>query len=207
MAVGGKRQADETVARLNLDGVGRVIDIGGGPGIYAAAFAKALPDAEVFVLDQPDVEAIATEFIGDLIATGRVKYISGDALAIDDEKVIGRDGSGKYDIVFMSNLIHAMSPEQVKEVIARSVRWCRPGGRFICKDFFLDDTRTKPPRAALFAINMLVGTPGGNSYTWTEIESWLGKIRNAEGKPAVTEGARVVLSDGYSGMIVATIAG
>ena len=207
MAVGGKRQAEETVARLNLDGVGRVIDIGGGPGIYAAAFAKALPDAEVFVLDQPDVVAIATEFIGDLIATGRVKYISGDALAIDDEKVFGRDGSGKYDIVFMSNLIHAFSPEQVKEVIARSVRWCRPGGRFVCKDYFVDDTRTEPPRAALFAINMLVGTPGGNAYSWTEMEEWLNLPRNSDGEAMVHNLEKMILSDGNTGMIVATIAG
>jgi len=203
MSVGGRIQAGETIDKLDLTGVDRVLDIGGGPGIFAAEFAEALPHAEIYVLDRPGVRNVAGEYIGDLLDSGRVKYIDGDVLEVTDEEVIGKDRSRRHDIAFMSNFIHAISPEEVREVIGRCVRWCRPGGRIVFKDFFVDDTRTKPARAALFSINMLVGTPGGDAYSWTEMETWLREAKHPAEKSAVTDINRLVMSDGNTGIIIA----
>jgi hypothetical protein len=56
--------------------------------------------------------------------------------------------------------------------------------------------RTHPRDGAVFAINMLVGTPGGGCYTFEEIEAGLsqagftriGLIRQGEHMDAVVEG-------------------
>jgi hypothetical protein len=50
-----------------------------------------------------------------------------------------------------------------------------PGGVIIIRDFFLEEDRTTPPQASLFAINMLVGTSGGDCYTESEVTDLLQK--------------------------------
>jgi len=37
----------------------------------------------------------------------------------------------------------------------------------------MSDDRTSPPDGAIFAVNMLVGTPGGGTYTFNEIKQGL----------------------------------
>ena len=37
----------------------------------------------------------------------------------------------------------------------------------------MDTTRTKPAMGALFALNMLVSTPAGDTYTFDEVKSSL----------------------------------
>ena len=37
----------------------------------------------------------------------------------------------------------------------------------------MDEARTKPPAGAFFAINMLVGTPAGDTYTFIEVKDML----------------------------------
>ena len=44
------------------------------------------------------------------------------------------------------------------------------GGRLLIRDFVMDESRTHPPEGALFALNMLVNTPGGDTYTFREIK-------------------------------------
>jgi hypothetical protein len=39
----------------------------------------------------------------------------------------------------------------------------------------MDDTRLNPARGALFALNMLVGTKGGDTYSEKEIKEWFDK--------------------------------
>jgi len=48
-----------------------------------------------------------------------------------------------------------------------------PGGRVVVQEFAIDASRTKPPQAALFSVNMLVNTPGGRCYAPGEIKGWL----------------------------------
>jgi hypothetical protein len=48
-----------------------------------------------------------------------------------------------------------------------------PGGHLVIREFILDEDRTAPPFAALFALNMLVGTEHGNSYTESDYRTWM----------------------------------
>lgn len=42
----------------------------------------------------------------------------------------------------------------------------------VISDFIMDEDRTKPYHGALFALNMLVGTANGDTYTEKEIRKW-----------------------------------
>jgi hypothetical protein len=62
----------------------------------------------------------------------------------------------------------------------------------------MDESRTRPPSGALFAINMLVGTEGGGTYTLDELAADLksagfGRVRlvvRDEGMNSVVEAVR-----------------
>jgi hypothetical protein len=84
-------------------------------------------------------------------------------------------GSG-YDVVYMSNIIHSLGPADVRMLCAKSFRALEPGGLLVVKDFFLDDTRTRPAFAARFSVNMLVGTEEGKSYAIGETREILSRV-------------------------------
>ena len=47
------------------------------------------------------------------------------------------------------------------------------GGRIVIQDFIFRPDKTAPKWAALFALNMLVETRGGSSYSEPEYTTWL----------------------------------
>ena len=47
------------------------------------------------------------------------------------------------------------------DLLRRCARALAPGGRVAIREFILDPDRAGPPAAALFALNMLVGTAAG----------------------------------------------
>jgi hypothetical protein len=49
----------------------------------------------------------------------------------------------------------------------------KPEGQLIVQDFIVDEDRTGPPFAVLFALNMLVGTESGDTYTESEVREWM----------------------------------
>ena len=73
-----------------------------------------------------------------------------------------------FDVVYISNIIHSLAPEQTLALLQKSYRALVDGGRVLVKDFFLEDSRSAPSWAALFSVNMLVSTERGKSYTRSE---------------------------------------
>ena len=78
-----------------------------------------------------------------------------------------------FDVVYISNIIHMLSPDQTRQLLTKAGQALVSGGRVLVKDFFLDDTRTAPAWTAQFSVNMLVSTKGGKSYTLTEMSALL----------------------------------
>jgi SAM-dependent methyltransferase len=160
-----RRSSVEVADAVDLAGARRLLDLGGGPGTSSLTFARRFPQLECVVFDLPEVVAIAREEIAAAGLADRVGTRAGDYFADDL-------GSG-FDVVYISNIIHSLDPEQTAKLFAKSHAALEPGGRIVVKDFFLEDSRTTPARSARFAVNMLIGTAGGKSYTWSETEALL----------------------------------
>lgn len=156
-------QRVSTVLReIGLAGVKRALDLGGGPGTYAMELARR--GIEVSLFDTPETLQVA----GRLIKAAQVKNIRlmpGDFTADD----IGFS----YDLVFISQIFHAYSEDECRAMLTRSVASLNPGGRVAVQEFYLDETRANPVQGAIFAINMLVNTPRGRTYTAGEMMSWM----------------------------------
>jgi SAM-dependent methyltransferase len=78
-----------------------------------------------------------------------------------------------HDLVLLSAVCHMWSEDDNRALIKRCARALVPGGHLVIREFILNEERTTPPFAAIFAINMLVGTEHGNSYTEGEYRTWM----------------------------------
>jgi SAM-dependent methyltransferase len=161
----GGQHAREVVAMLDLSGVSRVLDVGGGSGVYAVAFVRARPGITAVVFDLPSVIPLTNEYIAQEGMSERVKTVMGD-YEVDDL------GHG-FDLVFLSAILHSNSPGENRELLRKCTAGLNPGGQVVVQDFMIDEDRTGPPFAALFALNMLVGTESGDTYTESEVRAWM----------------------------------
>ena len=161
----GRQHAQAVIGVLDLSGVSRVLDVGGGSGVYAMAFARAKPDITAVVFDLPSVVSMTQEYIAQEGLSDRVKTIAGD-YEVDE---LGQD----VDLVFLSAIIHSNSERGNRGLFLKCADALRPGGQLVVQDFIVDDDRTGPPFAVLFALNMLVGTESGDTYTESEVREWM----------------------------------
>ncbi|MGB5891186.1 MAG: class I SAM-dependent methyltransferase, partial [Thermoanaerobaculia bacterium] len=165
MADVGRLAAESACEVLDLSAVRRLLDVGGGPGVYALAFARTNPELRAVILDSEETLEVAQANIARQKLEDRVSIRVGDAF-VDD---LG----GPYDFIFISNLVHIYSEKENRKLLTRCAKALEPGGRLAIKDFLLDPDRLSPAGGAVFAVNMLLSTEGGDSYTAEEVQQWL----------------------------------
>ncbi len=165
MQVGARGHAEKTAAEIPLDGVKSLLDLGGGPASYAIAFARRNPELHAVVFDLPPVTEMAQENIAAEGLEERISTLPGNYLT----DPIG----GPYDLVWISSIVHMHTPGENRSLMRKAAEALTAGGRIVVRDFLLDEDGAGPAHAALFAVNMLVGTEGGRSYRASEISEWL----------------------------------
>jgi len=77
------------------------------------------------------------------------------------------------DLALLSAIIHQNSPEQNLDLFRKIYQVLSSGGVLLVRDHIMDESRTYPPAGALFALNMLVNTQGGDTYTFSEVKKTL----------------------------------
>ena len=143
----------------------RMIDIGGGSGAYAIAFAEAYPELEADIFDLPTVVGIARGHVAQAGLENRVRTRTGD---------LERDAFGTgYDLALLSAICHMLGPDGNRDLLRRVFEAVAPGGRVVIQDHVMNPDKTGPRPGAIFAINMLVGTQAGGTFSEEEYTSWL----------------------------------
>ena len=69
---------------------------------------------------------------------------------------------------WLSAIVHMNSREQNQQLFEKIYSAMEKSGTLVLRDIIMEDSRTKPEIGALFAINMLVATEGGGTYTFNE---------------------------------------
>jgi SAM-dependent methyltransferase len=161
------RSAPRVVGLLDLTGVSRVLDVGGGSAAFSMAFVRARTGISAVVFDLPAVLPLTKNYIQTEGFAGKIDTVAGDYLK--------DDLPGGFDLVFLSAIVHSNSVEENKALIRKSAGALNPGGRVVVQDWLMSEDRTAPLAGALFAINMLVGTEAGDTFTETEVRGWMGK--------------------------------
>jgi SAM-dependent methyltransferase len=143
-----------------------ILDVGGGSGIYSALWLGLNPSARSTQLDWAPVNAVARRIVAGYGVADRFSCIDGDLHTTDF-------GTAAYDIGVYSHIAHQEGPEDNIAVLAKFRRALRPGGALVLSDFVLEDDRSGPPFALLFAAAMLLQTEQGTSWRRADYESWL----------------------------------
>ena len=158
-------QAEQMAASVDLGQARHLLDLGGGPGTYAIYFCRANPELRATVFDLPATRPFAEETIDRFQLTDRIQFQAGDYL----QDVL----EGQYDAVWLSHILHGEGPDACQALISKAVGVLNPGGQIIIHDFVMDDTEDGPIFPALFALNMLLGTDEGQTYTHAQIHGML----------------------------------
>ena len=161
-------QAERSVPHIDLSGRSHLLDLGGATGAYAIHFCRRNPGLSATVFDLPTTRPFAERVIADSGMADRISFAGGDFTT--------EDLPGGFDVAWLSQILHGAGFDESANIVRKAAQSLVPGGLLLIQEFILDDNRSGPQHPALFDLNMLVGTPDGQSYTRQELA---GFMRNA----------------------------
>ncbi|MEW6585578.1 MAG: methyltransferase [Nitrospirota bacterium] len=162
-------RSETLVKMINTSDIRRMLDLGGGCGLYAIAFARRNPDMEILLLDY-DEEAlgIAREEIAREDLQTRIHLTRKDFFQDD----IG----GDYDLILLASILCLFGEQQNTFLLSKAKDALKDGGSVVILDRMLDESKTKPLSSALFSVNMLTMTQNGRAYSFSEVKTWLSSL-------------------------------
>lgn len=162
MHVVSRDVADGLVQEIHPGGVHCILDLGGASGSWTLAWLKAEPESRAIIFDLPHVIPMARERFSTSPFADRVEMRAGDFYTDDLPR--------GADLAWVSAIIHQNSPDQNRELYRRIAAALEPNGWIYIRDIVMEPSRTTPVAGALFSVNMLSGTEGGNGYILAEIQ-------------------------------------
>lgn len=147
------------------DGASRLVDVGGGHGLYAMALCRRYPDLAATVFDVPGaIDALDGEIPEDIV--DQIDTRAGDYF-VDD---LG----DSYDVALVFNVVHAHSPAENTALFERVADSLDTGGRIVVLDQWEGSGRSPVSRAGLqFVALTYLTTLGATVYSHTDVVSWL----------------------------------
>lgn len=143
-----------------------LLDLGGGHGLFALAIKDKKPDLNAVVFDLPQVEKVTRSY-------GQ-QY--GVEVGFRPGNFYENELPNNQDIVLAFDILHPVIPQEKEEVFKKVHTALNNGGYLFYKLWFLDDTRTKPARAATFALKQKINNPSSHVYTCNEAQNMLTEI-------------------------------
>jgi len=188
MSYGGAQKLGDHLKLAKGKGEARVLDLAAGSGIWGIALAQKSPHVRVTAVDWagmiPTTKRITEKFgVGD-----RFKFIEGDLLEADF-------GNG-YDVATLGHILHSEGEERSRQLLKKTSRALKSGGTIAIAEWLVNDRRTEPMHTLMFAVQMLVNTEKGDTFSFNEIKSWL--------EEASFKKARKLEAPGPSPLILAT---
>jgi precorrin-6B methylase 2 len=178
-----------TLARhLDLTSPTHVLDLAAGSGVWGIALAQSSPRVTVTAVDWPEVIPVTRNTVGRFGLAERFAYVEGDLLQADF-------GSG-HTVATLGHIMHSEGAERSRALLAKTFKALAPGGTIAIAEFLVNPDRTGPIGGLLFAVNMLVNTDNGDTFSFEEISDWLAE--------AGFTNARTLDSPGPSPLVLAT---
>lgn len=145
---------------------GKVLDLAGGPAAYAILMCKENRDLKCVTVDLPAISDEARGYVERFGMAERIECRHGDYHTDEYE-------AEQYDAVTIFGALHQESPEQIVDILRRSHRALKKGGKVFILDMMTDATHTAPKFSALFAVNMALTTTNGWVFSDAELKDWM----------------------------------
>jgi ubiquinone/menaquinone biosynthesis C-methylase UbiE len=143
----------------------KVLDVAAGSGVWSIPLAQNSKEVRVTALDWPGVLPATRRVTERMGVAGQYEFLAGDLNSADL-------GNG-YDLATLGQILHSEGETHSRALLGRVFQALAPGGTIAIAEFIANEDRTGPPLAMLFAVNMLVNTEDGDTFTVTEISQWL----------------------------------
>lgn len=137
---------------LPLDGVTRLLDVGGGSGSYSIAAMLRHPGLRCTELDLPVVCEVAQEYARNLGVGDRFSVVGADMFA-------GGWPGGQERVLF-SDVFHDWDDDRCRLLATFAFEALASGGRVLLHEMILADTKTGPLAAAAYSMVMAFVTEG-----------------------------------------------
>jgi len=142
-----------------------VLDIGAGSGVWGIALAHQSPHVTVHAVDWPVVLEVTNKLARRHGVGDRLRTVAGDLLEADF-------GAG-HQVATIGHILHSEGRDRSLQLLCKTFRALAPGGTIAISEFLPNDDRTGPPTPLIFAVNMLLHTEAGDTFTFGEIAGWL----------------------------------
>ena len=143
----------------------QVLDLGAGSGIWGIALAQKSPRVRVTAVDWAGMIPTTKRITQKFGVADRFNYIEGDML----EANFGSD----YDIATLGHILHSEGEDRSRRLLKKIFRALKSGGTIAIAEWLVSDDRTKPLPSLMFAVQMLVNTEKGDTFSFNQIKTWL----------------------------------
>jgi len=142
-----------------------LLDVAAGSAIWSIAIAQLIPQCRITAVDWPEVLPIARHYVRINSLTDRFTAIEGDVLETDF-----RTG---YHLAILGHLLHSEGEQRSRTIIQKTFSALAPGGTIAVAEFIPNEDRSGPPHPLIFAVHMLLSSDQGDTFTFSQISSWL----------------------------------
>jgi SAM-dependent methyltransferase len=142
-----------------------VLDIGAGSGVWGIALAHLSPHVTVRAVDWPAVLKVTSKVARRHGVGDRFRTVAGDLLEADF--------GGGHQVATIGHILHSEGRKRSRQLLRKTFAALAPGGTVAISEFMPNDDRTGPPTPLIFAVNMLIHTTEGDTFTFAEIADWL----------------------------------
>jgi len=168
---------DEVIEGWGPPPFSHMLDVGGASGTWTMALLRAVPGSRATLFDLPDAVEQARQRIGATEFMDRVTLAVGDFYR--------DDLPGDVDLAFVSAIVHQHSRQHNRDLFKRVHAALVPGGMIAIRDVVMQADHTAPEFGALFAVNMIVNTDTGTTFSFEELAEDLKAAGFKEPKLAV----------------------
>jgi cyclopropane fatty-acyl-phospholipid synthase-like methyltransferase len=174
----GVLTAQALARNLDLTPYHRLLDIGGGSGIYACSLAAHFPELRASVLEKPPVDRVSRRAIERRGFSDRLDVVAADMF---------QNGLPRgYDVHLYSNVLHDWDVDLVRVLLEASAAALEPGGAIVVHDAFLNADKTGPIEMAAYSV-LLMHVTQGRCYSLAEMGAWMQEA--GFGEPTVVPSA------------------
>jgi ubiquinone/menaquinone biosynthesis C-methylase UbiE len=160
--------AQALAAHMNYGSSGdpvRILDLAAGSGVWGIAQAQSSPRVRVTAVDWPEVIDVTKKTAAKFGLSDRFSFIEGDLLDVSF-------GSG-HNVATLGHILHSEGETRSRKLLAKTFAALASGGTIAVQEFLVNKERTGPVNGLFFAVNMIVNTQEGNTWSFEEIGAWL----------------------------------
>lgn len=144
----------------------KIIDVAAGSAVWSLPFGVKYERAEITAVDFVPVLEMAKRYIRRYGIEERYRFFGADVREADF-------GGDNYDLALLGHICHCEGAQGSRGLIGKCFRALKTGGRLLIMDYLPDEERKSAFFPLLLAVNALLGTEEGDTFTFGQYRDWL----------------------------------